>query len=57
MKLTYLDFDRLVRELAKLSNTSVPCYAVINDMFDCIDVDKDTFISEKEWTNAFGGIF
>lgn len=57
MKLSYLDFDRLVRELAKLSNTPVPCYAVIRDMFDAIDVGHDTFLDEKEWTAAFGGIF
>ena len=55
--MTYLDFDRLVRELARLSNTPVPCYSVIRDMFDTIDTLKDTVIDENEWKNTFGGIF
>lgn len=55
--MTYLDFDRLVRELAKLSNTQVPCYSVIRDMFDAIDVQHDAVIDENEWKEAFGGIF
>lgn len=36
--MTYLDFDRLVRELSRLSNTPVPCYNVIRDMFDAVDI-------------------
>ena len=55
--MTYLDFDRLVRELSRLSNTSVPCYNVIRDMFDAIDVQHDAVIDENEWKNTFGGIF
>ena len=39
--LAYLDFDRLVRELARLSNEEVPCYSVIKDMFDAIDSGHD----------------
>ena len=54
--LAYLDFDRLVRELAKLSNKEVPCYSVIKDMFDAIDVNHDSLIDLKEWYAAFGGI-
>jgi len=56
-RMSYLDFDRLVRELARLSNTAVPCYNVIRDMFDAIDVEHDAVIDENEWKNAFGGIF
>ena len=55
--MTYLDFDRLVRELSRLSNKPVPCYNVIRDMFDAIDIHHDAVIDEKEWKNAFGGIF
>ena len=55
--MTYLDFDRLVRELSRLSNNPVPCYNVIRDMFDCIDIQHDTVIDENEWKNTFGGIF
>ena len=55
--LVYLDFDRLVRELAKLSNQEVPCYSVIKDMFDAIDTAGDALIDLKEWNSAFGGIY
>lgn len=54
--LAYLDFDKLVRELAKLSNQEVPCYSVIKDMFDAIDTGHDSLIDLKEWNAAFGGI-
>lgn len=40
-KMTYLDFDKLIRELCKLSKIAVPCYSVIKDMFDTIDGKTD----------------
>jgi hypothetical protein len=39
--LTYLDFDKLVRELSRLSKEACPCYSVIKDLFDAIDLKKD----------------
>jgi hypothetical protein len=36
-KLTFLDWDKLIRELCRLSKTPIPCYSVIKDMFDTID--------------------
>jgi len=54
--LSYLDFDKLVRELARLSLEPVPCYSVIKDLFDAIDTKKDQVIDKIEWNNAFGAV-
>lgn len=55
-RMTYLDFDALIRELCKLSKTPVPCYSIIKDMFDTIDTRHDQIIDQYEWNEAFGGI-
>ena len=47
--MSYLDFDKLIRELSKLSKEEVPCYSVINDMFDAIDSGHDQVIDVREW--------
>jgi len=54
--LTYLDFDRLVRELSRLSSETCPCYTVIKDLFDFIDAKKDQVVDDQEWRDAFGNI-
>lgn len=43
-RMTYLDFDSLIRELCKLSKAPVPCYSIIKDMFDTIDTRHDQII-------------
>lgn len=54
--MSYLDFNKLVRELCVLSKDPVPCYSVINDMFLTIDARKDQVIDSQEWDSAFGGL-
>lgn len=54
--MSYLDFDALIRELAHLSKTPVPCYQVIKDMFDAVDSRHDFVIDQQEWNSAFGSI-
>lgn len=54
--MTYLDWDKLIRELCKLSLTPVPCYSVIKDMFDTIDTKHDQILDVSEWNQTFGGI-
>jgi hypothetical protein len=54
--MTYLDWDKLIRELCKLSITHVPCYSVIKDMFDTIDLKNDQLLDVSEWNETFGGI-
>ena len=51
-----MDFDKLIRKLCKLSNEKVPCYTVIKDMFDAIDMRKDAQLDLQEWNVAFGGV-
>lgn len=55
-KFTFLDWDRLIRELCKLSKTAVPCYSVIKDMYDTIDTKNDQLLDKDEWNECFGGI-
>lgn len=55
-KLTFLDWDKMIRELCKLSKTPVPCYSVIKDMFDTIDKKHDQILDRDEWNETFGGI-
>ena len=45
-----------MRELSGLSKEPVPCYAVINDMFDAIDSAHDQVIDLREWKQAFGAL-
>lgn len=54
--MTFLDFDKLIRELCRLSITPVPCYSVIKDMFDTIDMKNDQLLDVAEWNETFGGI-
>jgi esterase/lipase len=54
--LSYLDFDKLVRELYKLAKEEVPCYSVIKDLFDAIDTNKDQIIDVEEWHKIFGNV-
>lgn len=53
-RLTYLDFDKMIREISKLAKEPVPCFSVIRDMFDTIDFRGDQQLDEKEWHKAFG---
>lgn len=43
-RMTYLDWDALIRELCKLSKEPIPCYSIIKDMFDTIDKRHDQII-------------
>ena len=54
--LTYLDFDKLIRELSRLSKEDCPCYSVIKDLFDAIDTKKDQVLDIEEWKAAFGAV-
>ena len=55
-KFTFLDWDKMIRELCRLSKTPVPCYSVIKDMFDSIDKKHDQILDRDEWNETFGGI-
>jgi len=39
--MSFLDFDKLIRELQRLSKEPMPCYSVIKDMYDTIDTRHD----------------
>ena len=43
-------------QLSQLSNEPVPCYSVINDMFDAIDTAHDQVIDLREWRQTFGSL-
>lgn len=52
-KLTFANFNDLIRELARLSDEDVPPFGIIKDLFDEIDICKDGFIDLKEWNETF----
>jgi hypothetical protein len=54
--MSVLDLDKLVNALMKLAKKPVPCYAVIKDMFDALDRNKDQVLDPEEWLSAFGGL-
>ena len=45
-----------MNEICKISNTPVPAYAVIKDLFDAIDIKKDGNIDLAEWNQTFNTI-
>ena len=45
-----------MRELYKLAKEPIPCYSVIKDLFDTIDVNKDQLIDIDEWNKMFGEV-
>lgn len=55
-RMTFLDWDKLIRELCTLAKEPVPCYSIIKDMYDTIDTRHDQVIDKDEWNAAFGGI-
>jgi Ca2+-binding EF-hand superfamily protein len=48
-KMSFTDFNLLVTEIARVSNTPAPAYAVIKDLFDAVDMKKDGHIDQQEW--------
>lgn len=51
--MSFEDFDRMLRELVRLSGSEVPNYLVIRDLFDSIDSKKDQLIDLQEWNETF----
>lgn len=52
-KLSFANFNDLIKELSKLSGEQVPPFAIIKDLFDEIDIRKDGEIDLKEWNQTF----
>lgn len=40
-RMSFLDWNKLVRELCALAKENVPCYSTIKDLFDTIDTRHD----------------
>jgi len=55
-KMPFSDFNTLVLEICRISNTPAPSYAVIKDLFDAVDIKKDGNIDKAEWNQTFNSI-
>ena len=55
-KLTFANFNDLIRELSALSKQEIPPFSIIKDLFDEIDIRKDGEIDFKEWNQTFIGV-
>ena len=52
-KLTFSNFNELIKELSRLSKEEIPPFSIIKDMFDEIDIRKDGVIDQHEWNQTF----
>lgn len=52
-KLTFSNFNDLIKQLSKLSSEEMPPFSIVKDMFDEIDIRKDGEIDLKEWNQTF----
>lgn len=52
-KLSFANFNDLIKMLSALSKQQVPPFSIIKDMFDEIDINKDGEIDLKEWNQTF----
>ena len=48
-KMSFTDFNLLVNEISRISNSPAPAYSVIKDLFDAVDMKKDGHIDQNEW--------
>jgi Ca2+-binding EF-hand superfamily protein len=48
-RMSFMDFQLLVSEMATAAKAEVPAYFVIKDLFDAVDIKRDGFIDLKEW--------
>lgn len=55
-KLTFANFNDLMKELSRLSGKDVPPFAIIKDIFEEIDIRNDGEIDLKEWNQKFSNI-
>lgn len=52
-RLSFANFNELIKELSKLSSEEIPPFGIIKDLFDEIDIRKDGEIDLKEWNQTF----
>ncbi|CAG9315143.1 unnamed protein product [Blepharisma stoltei] len=52
-KLTFAHFTALVNRLCQLANESAPPFTILKDLFDIIDIRKDSVLDMREWLNTF----
>ena len=52
-RLTFANFNDLIKELARLSSEEAPPFGIIKDLFEEIDIRKDGEIDLKEWNQTF----
>ena len=52
-KLSFEDFNNMIRQLYGCTSEPLPSFAVIKDLFNYFDKRKDGFIDQREWLETF----
>jgi len=52
-KLSFEDFQKMIRQLYSCTSEPVPSFAVTKDLFNYFDKRRDGFIDQKEWLETF----